>query len=60
VIDGGDHVIVISHQEGVGRESRVPVEFLTASVYTVRGSKIVRAEVFDSREEALEAVGLTQ
>ena len=59
-IDGGDHVIVISRQWGTGRGSGAPVEFRNASVYSLRNSKIIRAEVFNSKQEALEAAGLSE
>jgi ketosteroid isomerase-like protein len=60
VIDGGEHVILVHRQSGTGRESGVPVEFSNAGVYSLRGSKIIRVEYFDSRAEAFEAAGLAE
>ena len=57
-IDGGEHVILVQRQYGTGKESGVPVEFFSAGVFSLRASKIIRAEYFDTREDALEAVGL--
>jgi ketosteroid isomerase-like protein len=59
-IDGGDQVVLIQRQFGTGKESGVPVEFPSAGVYTLRGGKIVRVEYFLTREEALEAAGLSK
>ncbi len=59
-IDGGEHVILVSRQWGTGKESGVPVEFSNAGVYSLRNSKIIRVEYFDSRADALEAVGLRE
>jgi ketosteroid isomerase-like protein len=59
-IDGGEHVIVVHRQWGTGKESGVPVEVSNAVVYSLRGSKIIRVETFESRAEALEAAGLSE
>jgi hypothetical protein len=57
-IDAGDAVIVAFHQTGTGRGSGVRVERDFFGVYELRESKVVRFRLYESRQEALEAVGL--
>ena len=45
---------------GLGRGSEVPIEWMTFALFHMRRGKIVRIRVFLSREEALEAVGLSE
>jgi ketosteroid isomerase-like protein len=54
----GDRVVVSVHVVGRGRGSGVGVERDVPVVFTLRETKISRAEVFSSRAEALEAAGL--
>lgn len=56
-IDVGDQVVVLGHGHYRGGGSEVPLTAEFASVYDFRDGKIVRAEVFPTRGEALEAVG---
>ena len=60
LIDGGAHVVVVFTQRGRGKASDIEVELTSACVYTVLGSKIVRGEVFDTKAQALKAVGLSE
>jgi ketosteroid isomerase-like protein len=60
LIDAGDHVIVVHTQRGRGKRSGIEIELTSATVYTLLGSKIVRGEVFDTKEQALEAAGLRE
>jgi ketosteroid isomerase-like protein len=56
LIDVGEHVISILNYRGRGRASGIPVEIARmAGVWTIREGKVVRAEWFGSREEALDA-----
>ena len=55
VIDAGEQVIVIGHQRAEGKESGAEVELLSCGVWGLRNSKVVRAEFFGSRAEALRA-----
>ena len=57
-IEAGDDVVVPVQLVSVGRESDVEVRARAAWVVTFRGAKISRLRVYQSREEALEAVGL--
>jgi ketosteroid isomerase-like protein len=59
-IDAGDRVVVVARLVGRGKMSGVDVERTWAYVWTVRGSKVLRMDGYESRGEALEAVGLTE
>jgi ketosteroid isomerase-like protein len=61
LIDCGDQVVVaLTRQRGRGSASGVSVELEYAQVVTLRESKIVRVVVYTDREQALEAVGLSE
>jgi ketosteroid isomerase-like protein len=62
LIDAGDQVVSVWNQRGRGRASGAEVELArrAAAVWTIRDGKVVRLVGFDSREEALEAVGLRE
>jgi ketosteroid isomerase-like protein len=53
----GDRVLVVARHHGHGGTSGVEVERTTANVYSLRGAKIARVELYGSRAEALEAIG---
>jgi ketosteroid isomerase-like protein len=57
-IDAGDRVVVRLIWTGVGRGLRTQSEF--TAVYTVRKGKVSYQESFWDRDEALEAVGLSE
>jgi ketosteroid isomerase-like protein len=59
-IDAGDHVVVRIRQEGRGASTGVPVNVTFWFVYSLRQSKVVRFEMFQDRDKALEAVGLSE
>ncbi len=52
-------VLAMTHQVGRGIGSGVEVEADIAFVFTVRQGKLLRWQMFTSREEALEASGLS-
>ena len=61
VIDAGeDKVVVTTRQTGKGRGSGIEVEMANGVVNTLRNGKVIRMDVFPSRAEALEAVGLSE
>jgi ketosteroid isomerase-like protein len=61
LIDGGDEDVVLSvHHRGTGRGSGVPVEMSHWQVCTVRNGKVVRWRNFRTRDQALEAAGLSE
>jgi ketosteroid isomerase-like protein len=59
-IDGGEHVVVRVAQEGRGTDSGVPVTATFWFVYGVRNGKLVTLDMHASRQEALEAAGLSE
>jgi len=59
-IDAGDQVVTRVRHQSRGAESGVPVETNAWYVWTVRGGKTVRADIFNDRGEALEAAGLSE
>ena len=58
-LDAGDSVVVVFRQSGTGRESGVPIDREFFAIYDLEKSKVVRYRMYDSREEALEAAGLS-
>ena len=58
--DWGERVLVVTTHRSKGRASAVPISQQTAQVMTVVDGKIVRQEFFASRDEALEAAGLSE
>ncbi|MCC6178369.1 MAG: nuclear transport factor 2 family protein [Chloroflexi bacterium] len=56
-IDAGDSVVIVFRQTGTGRGSGVSAERDFYAIYDLRDSKVVRYRQFETREEALEAVG---
>ena len=59
-IDAGDQVIVRVAQEGRGDDSGVPVTGTFWFVLGVRDRKIVSFDMYATRDEALEAAGLSE
>ncbi len=60
LIDAGDEVVASVRLVGVGRQSGVETMANTAHVWTFREGKIVRLTVFQTMEEAVEAVRLRE
>jgi ketosteroid isomerase-like protein len=59
IVDAGDQVMMLAAVRGRGRESGLEVESPSFGwVWTARGGKALRVEVYPNRAEALEAVGL--
>ena len=59
-VDAGDDVIAVMHVWGQGKRSGVPVETRQSHVWTVRGGKLWRLRVYNTKDEALKAVGLEE
>jgi ketosteroid isomerase-like protein len=59
-IDAGEQVVVIQHEYQRGKGSGVETEIDTASVFDVRGGRIVRIQPYMNPAAALEAVGLSE
>jgi ketosteroid isomerase-like protein len=61
VIDAREGVIVtVFHVSGRAKASGVPVDMRVANVFRIRDGKIVRGREYLTREQALEAAGLSQ
>jgi ketosteroid isomerase-like protein len=58
--DAGDQVLAVIRERDVGRASGAPVEASHSAVWTLADSKITRLQVFDDRQPALEAAGLSE
>jgi ketosteroid isomerase-like protein len=60
-IEAGDSVVTILSQHVRGRTSGIELEWDSyGQVWTLRNGKVVRVEFFQTREEALEAAGLSE
>ena len=59
-IDAGGSVVIVFRQSGIGRGSGVRTERDFFGVYDLIDSKVVRYRQYESRKEALEAVGLSE
>jgi ketosteroid isomerase-like protein len=59
-IDAGDDVVVVAILTGVSHGARVPVERRQGYVWTIRGGKAIRFRWFNTADEALAAVGLSE
>jgi len=57
-LDVGDRVVMVFRMKATGRTSGVAVQRQDAMVYEVRDGKIMRVDYYNSREQALKAVGL--
>lgn len=57
-IDAGDYVVAVIRMKAKGQGSGIEVERQDALVYKLRDGKIVRADYYNNRAHALEAVGL--
>jgi ketosteroid isomerase-like protein len=59
-VSGGDRVVVVVREDGIGRTSRVRITSVENHVWIVREGKAVRGVAYPSRAKALEAAGLTR
>ena len=57
-IDAGDHVVVVLRMKVEGRSSGVQVERQDVLVWKLHNGKATRLDYYNSREQALQAVGL--
>jgi ketosteroid isomerase-like protein len=60
LIDAGENVIVVQHERSRSRDSDVYVERDLVQVWTLRDGLIVKYRTFETRDEALEAAGLSE
>jgi ketosteroid isomerase-like protein len=57
---GEEALVVVTRVEAVARGSGVPIDQRTYGAFEFRQAKALRARFYSSREEALEAVGLSE
>jgi hypothetical protein len=57
---GQDRVLAFLHITASGRGSGIPMTAASANVYDLVKGKIRRVRIFLNRQEALEAVGLSE
>jgi ketosteroid isomerase-like protein len=55
-VEIGDHVVVLTRYIGRGRGSGVEIEQEGAHVFELRAGKVIRLEIYASRERALQYV----
>ncbi len=60
LIDAGDRVVVVQRTRGKGKGSGIEVEMREAHVYEIRDGKAVEVWEYRTKDEALEAVGLSE
>jgi ketosteroid isomerase-like protein len=60
LLDAGEHVVSIEITRARGKASGAEVELQQYGVWTITDGKIVRVSWFTSREDALEAAGLSE
>ncbi len=60
LFEADDRVVALVRSVGVGRVSGLSYERAIAQVWTVRDGRAVRVVGYDSREQALEAAGLSE
>jgi ketosteroid isomerase-like protein len=56
--DAGERVVALMHQHARSKAAGMPVEMSFAMVWTLRGGKEARMDMYSDPDEALEAVGL--
>ena len=56
----GDQVLVVNRVRMRGRASHVDVQAIGAQVWTIRNGKLGSVKLYQSKAEALEAVGLSE
>jgi ketosteroid isomerase-like protein len=60
ILDRDDHVLVMGRILGRGTASGVPINQPLAMLFTFRDDRAVRGRSFTSKQEALEAAGLSE
>lgn len=60
LIDAGDQVIAVARVGGAGHSSRIELGDRMAFIFTIKDGSLVRQRSFRSKDEALEAAGLSE
>jgi ketosteroid isomerase-like protein len=53
---GPERVMVVWHVTGTAKASGIPTDMRVATVYTIRGGKIVRGREYITKDDALAAI----
>src|SRR3954451_19545845 len=59
-IDIGEHVVLVFHMKATGRDSGITLERQDAQVFQMRDGKVARVDYYNSKQQALKAVGLEE
>ena len=59
-VDAADRVVVTVRVCGYGRHSGIKVEFLRGHVFSYRGGRVLRVDMYADRADAFTAVGLEE
>ena len=59
-IDAGENVVVVLHEEATVADTDVVLERDVSHVWTLRDGLVVKWRIFETRQEALEAAGLSE
>jgi ketosteroid isomerase-like protein len=57
LVEIGDHIVVVIHMRGRGKESGVPVEDRIAHLWTMRNGKAWRMQVYSDPDQAIADAG---
>ena len=57
-VGDGETVVMLLRLRGVASHTRIPIDETWAAVWTIRNGKLLRAQGYISRREAMRAVGL--
>jgi ketosteroid isomerase-like protein len=60
IFDAGDRVVVLVRHCGRGKISGIEVDQTFAMVWTLRDGRAVRMDMYPTRDEAVEAAGLSE
>jgi ketosteroid isomerase-like protein len=60
IVDGGDRVLVMVRHSGRGRTSGIDIDQRFAMVWTLRDGRATRMDMYLTRDEALDAMGLAE
>ena len=60
VTDDGETVVMLLRARATAHHTRIDVDFPWAAIWTIRDGKLLLAQGYLSRREALEAAGLSE
>lgn len=59
-LDAGDEVVLLFRERGRGKGSKVEVEIVGATIWTIRDGMVAGVKPYTDRHQALAAVGLSE